>query len=151
MTPTSEFPKLLDIAFAEVQRYTRELVQRHALATYPQWGYDENRAFLTFTNGVDQFVVLAQLVGYWFPDDSKWQWAWDDSTLPERVARSAVAAREWGKVNEIELLTSPTVAADETLSWKLTAYAAKLTGCPGVYRCQSGPRFLYFAFAVPPK
>lgn len=150
MTPTSEFPKLLDLALQDVQSETRTIVDRYALSSYPSWGYDESKAFLTFTNGVDQFTVLAQLVGFWNPDDSTWHWAWDDATLHERVTRSARSAREWGKVNEIELLTTAKIPADETLAWKLTAFAAKLTGCPGVYRCRSGTSFLHFAFAVPP-
>ncbi len=150
MTPTSEFPQLLDLAMAEAQRETREIMEQHALDTYPNWHYDESKAFLTFAKNDDQFVVLAQLVGFWSPTESIWEWSWNDASLPERITRSAIAARGWGQTNEIELLTNPTTTADESLCWKLTAFAAKLTGCPGVYRCQSQSRILYFAFALPP-
>ena len=34
MDPTTEFPKLLDLALAEIQAGTRDLVERHGLAGY---------------------------------------------------------------------------------------------------------------------
>jgi hypothetical protein len=150
MTPTDEFPKLLDLAMAEVQQETQRVMAAYALTHYPQWGYDERNALLTFADGRNQVVADAQLAGFWYPADARWQWGWFDQKLPEAVSRAARAVRGWGEANGVALLTDPAPAADETLAWKLTAFTARLTGLPAVYRCQSGPRFLYLAFAVRP-
>ncbi len=149
MTPTTEFPKLLDLALAEVQQSTRELLAKHSLDQFPQWEHDATNGAIIFrTPGVDEYAVPAQLIGYHHPAQSLWQWAWDDPTVPSDFRRSAVTARNWGATQNIEVLTAPTLFADEPLAWRLTAFAARLTGCPGIYRGESGLRFLYFAFAV---
>jgi hypothetical protein len=151
MTPTDEFPKLLDLAMAEVQQNTRELVDRNSLAAFRQWAFDERTGRLSFQNpGVDEFVVPAQLLGFWNPADSRWQWAWSDSTLPPHAVRASAAARDWGAAHAVTLLTASTSSAEEPLAWKLAAFAARLTGWPAVYRGSSGARFQYLAFAGPP-
>ncbi|QEL15043.1 DUF6882 domain-containing protein [Limnoglobus roseus] len=149
MTPTTEFPKLLDLALAEVQQKTRELITTHGLDKFPQWEHDAaNGAIIFRTPGLDEFVVPAQLIGYHHPAQSLWQWAWDDPAVPANFVRSATAARNWGRAQDIEAVASPTTFADEALAWRLTAFAARLTGWPAIYRGQSESRFLYFAFAV---
>lgn len=150
MTPTTEFPQLLDRALAEVQQSTRELVAAHGFDRFSHWEYADADGVLIFRNpGVDEFLVPAQLVGYHHPAQSLWQWAWDDSRVPVAFARTATAARHWGNAQGVDALTKPATFADEHLAWRLTAFAAKLTGYPGIYRGESGPRFLYLAFAVP--
>lgn len=149
MTPTTEFPKLLDIALAEVLPMTRALVAKHGLDKFAEWHCDDVNGALIFRNpGVDEFAVPYQLIGTHHPAESLWRWAWDDAAVNAHFVRSAEKVRDWGQAQSIELLTAPTTFADETLAWKLTAFAARLTGLPGIYRGQSGPRVLHFAFAV---
>lgn len=149
LTPTTEFPKLLDLAMAEVQQSTHELFTEHGLDQFAEWQCDDVNGALIFRNpGVDQLAVPYQLIGSHHPAESLWRWAWDDYTVNANYTRSAITARNWGLAQGIDLLTAPTTFADATLAWKLTAFAARLTGCPGIYRGQVGNRILHFAFAV---
>ena len=150
MTPTTEFPKLLDLALAEVQVNTRELVQKLQLASYAQWGLDEQNARLVFSNpGANPLAIAMQVIGSYDPKQLVWRWAWSLGTLPTNALRAANATREWGQTQEIELLTTPSASADEADCWKLTAFAARLTGWPAMYRGQTESGFLYLAFAGP--
>lgn len=149
MDPTTEFPKLLDLALAEIQLGTRELVERHGLAGYAGFEIDEPTARLTFVDGPRRLSVPVQFLGYFQADVSKWQWAWSDPSLSEGITKCARAAREWGAANDIALLTKTHRGAVEDGCWKLAAFAAKLTGWPAVYCCPLANRFLFVAFGHP--
>ncbi len=149
MNPTTEFPKLLELAFAEIQAGTRELVERHRLGDYPGFEFDEPNARLVFVDGPKRLAVPAQILGYFFPANSQWQWAWSDTSLAEGITRSAREARAWGEANDIALLTRTHRGAVEDGCWRLAAFAARLTGWPAVYRCPFANRYLYVAFGAP--
>jgi hypothetical protein len=149
MTPTTEFPKLMEIALAEIQSGTRELVERYALANYPGFEIDEPNARLVFVNGPNRLALPAQMLGYHVPDRNEWQWAWSDPSLSVKVTRSARAARSWGEANEIALLARTHRGAVEDGCWRLAAFAARLSGWPALYRCPFANRYLYVAFGAP--
>lgn len=150
MDATTEFPKLLDLAMAEIQTSTRELVERHNLAGYSGFEVDEPAGRLTFVDGGRRLSVPVQFLGYFHADDAEWQWAWSDPSLSESITRAARAAREWGVANDIALLVRTHRGAVEEGCWKLAAFAAKLTGWPAIYRCPLANRFLFVAFGHPP-
>ena len=149
MNPTTEFPKLLDLALAEIQASTGELIARHGLAGYAGFEIDEPDARLTFIDGPRRLGVPVQFLGYFHAGESEWQWAWSDPSLSETVTRAARAAREWGVANDIALLVRTHRGAVEEGCWKLAAFAAKLTGWPAIYRCPLANRFLFVAFGHP--
>ena len=149
MNPTTEFPKLLELAYAEVQAGTRDLVNRYSLGDYPSFEFDEPNARLVFVDGSRRLAVPVQLIGYHFPRESEWQWAWSDPSLSVGITRSARAARAWGEANDIALLTRTHRGAVEDGCWRLSAFAARLTHWPAVYRCPFANRYLYIAFGAP--
>lgn len=149
MNPATEFPKLLDLALAEIQDGTRALAGKYGLAGFAGFEIDERTARLTFVDGARRLGVPIQLLGWHRPDAPAWQWAWSDSTLPANLTRGAAEARGWGEANQIPALTQAEFGADEPACWKLAAFAARLSGWPAVYRCPVGERFLFVAFGDP--
>jgi hypothetical protein len=150
MTPTTEFPKLLELALAEVQANTQQLVQKYQLANYAQWMLDEPNARLVFTSpGMPELALAVQVLGMSEPSKLIWCWGWAIDTLTPQLLRAATITREWGKANEIDILSRPTVDADEPECWKYAAFSTRLSGWAAMYRGQTSNGFLYLAFAEP--
>jgi hypothetical protein len=149
MTPTTEFPQMLERALAEAQAGTRDLVERFSLATFPAYELDLPNARLGFADGDQRFAVPIQVLGRYHADASEWHWAWSDPALPDGITRSAREARAWGRVNDIAQLVNPVVAAVPDGCWRLAAFAARLTGWQALYCVPSGDRSIFLAFGAP--
>jgi hypothetical protein len=91
--------------------------------------------------------MAAQAIGLHDPSTNAWQWSWNDPSFPPHLVQAASHARDWGRHNAIAVLSEPTATIDETTAFKLTAFAARLVGWPGIYRGVGGPQIIYLAFA----
>lgn len=129
-TPTSELPKLLDLAMAEMQASTAELVDQYFLQDAAEYRLDWNAGTLTFGDAV--FDV--QLVGGFDSQVGHWRWSWADPNLPRTVTLAAAHAHAFGKANDITSLTTATIPATENDCWKWAAFAGMLLKWPGIYR-----------------
>jgi hypothetical protein len=130
-TAADELPKLLDLALAEVQAGTRELVERHNLTSAP--GYHLDPAIGSLSFGKDTFD--AQFVGAFDPASKQWRWAWADPAIPKHLLLPANHAKAFGETNGLSELTTATIPADETTAWRWAALAARLADWPGIYAC----------------
>jgi hypothetical protein len=149
MTPTSEFPQLLELALSEIQAGTRELVERYSLANFPAYELDLRNARLGFADGDKRLYVPIQVLGVHHADANEWQWAWDDAAVPDRLTRSAREALAWGRANEIAQLVNPRVPANPDACWRFAAFAARLTGWTALYSVPSLGRTTFLAFGIP--
>lgn len=149
MTPTTEFPQLLERALAEAQAGTRELVERYSLANFPAYELDLPNARLGFADGDKRLYVPIQVLGIHHADANEWQWAWDDAAVPDRLTRSAREALAWGRLNGIPSLLDPRVPANPDDCWRFAAFAARLTGWPALYLVPTLGRTTYLAFGIP--
>jgi hypothetical protein len=112
-TPSSEFPKLLELALAEAKAGTQELVDQYQLAGKHSFRLEPDRGRLGF---------------------GTWRWEWADGSLPREVGLAAAHAKAFGEANEIDVLTSPASPATEADCWRFAAFAARLINWPAIYR-----------------
>ena len=129
-TPTSELPKLLNLAYAEARASTRDLMARYRLNEYADFNLDANAGTLTFGT----MVFDVQFVGAFESHTKQWRWAWAEDFIHSSVNIAAIHAQEFGKANDIESLTTRVSPATEEECWKWTAFAARLAKWPGIYR-----------------
>lgn len=129
-TPSSEFPKLLELALAEAKAGTQELVDQYQLAGKHSFRLEPDRGRLGF--GDVEFEL--QVVGALDSAKGTWRWEWADGSLPKEVGVAAAHAKAFGEANEIDVLTSPASPATEAECWRYTAFAARLINWPAIYR-----------------
>ena len=152
MTPTTavtEFPKLLDLALAEAQEGTRELVSKYQLDQIANVRLNLALGSLIFG---DEASFDVQVVGSFDAASGFWRWAWGDPNVPRSLGLAAAHAKAFGKANEIVALTNSPNVATEADGWRWTAFAARLIEWPAIYRLplDTGPLlFLAFRPTVP--
>lgn len=147
MTAASEFGKLLDLALAEAKTMTDEQMRLHKLDGLAGWSLDEARGRLLFGDPRGRYAIMAaQAIGLYDPAKQQWQWAWADQSFPAHLVQAAQHVRVWGQVNEIPLLTEPMQTIAEADAFRLTAFAARFIGWPGIYRGETKPQSIFLAF-----
>ena len=146
MNPTaaSEFPKLLDLALAEVQAGTKELISKYQLESFDKVRLDLAYGQLIFG---DDLRFDIQVVGSFDAVSGVWRWGWSDPNVSRSIGLAAAHAKGFGKANEIVALTNSLNIATEEDSWRWTAFAARLIDWPAIYRLplDTGP-LLFLAF-----
>ena len=130
-TPSSEFPKLLDLAAAEAQAGTQELIEKFKLHEFNTVSLDLHVGRLNFSPEV-RFDV--QIIGSFDPKSAYWLWAWADRAIPNSLIRAAEHAHGFGKANEIQPLTTDRIKSSDVECWLWTAFATRLVKWPGMYR-----------------
>lgn len=96
------------------------------------WLLDQDAGTLTFGG---MTVCAAQVLGSQSDAAETWLWAWANSSVPEHVARDAVAVRKYGTDHGIEELTRDELPLGGSITGEaLALIASELTHADAYYR-----------------
>jgi hypothetical protein len=143
---SSAFQELLDASVQEL-RVKNDANKAWGLGTFDRWDIDQEVGDLVFSNADGTTVVApAQIIGSFNTSDNSWLWAWDNSSIVDKLKLHALQVKQYGEQNHIEKLTSRKWTGTEEDAWAMAALAAKLCNAQGVYRGNSGRTFVFMTF-----
>jgi len=124
---------------AFVQHSIHELIeiQDQNIAKYDlangRWDSDLDKGVIVFTN--DDRIVTAsiQVIGTLNHEKNTFMWAWDHPSIPERLRKHSLLAKEWGEANELPIFTHRVVTCDKDQAWEFTAITRHLSKADGAY------------------
>ncbi len=132
-------------AIQELAEKNQKLAEEFQLGKWPQFDFDLEQGWLTFSSG-GQPVVRAsvQVVGT-VASGKDWLWAWANDWWSQKVTQDAQETRRFGQKHNISELTRATLQDEdlEALGWELSAVASRITSARGVYRAPTGKGLLF--------
>ena len=91
-----------------------------------QWNLD--RATLVFDAPLHQVIAHVCLVGTSSEQDGSFVWSWANEAIPAHHGRALEAVHDFGRENQLALLTTPVFKADAL--WRWNAWPLR-QGCKG--------------------
>ena len=129
----NEFEEYAHTAVHDAMELNEHCKDQWGLGTWASWDYDLDEATLTFSDpdGRAPLELNIQVVGTTSNETGTWLWGWGNEHLPAVSTDALQAVREFGRKEELHLLTTAKLPDDEFLGWKLTAIAARLLNATG--------------------
>ena len=118
-----------------LQRQQDRLNADFQLGSWQQYKYDQDAGTIVFSSG-GQIGIVADIhiVGSTSKSSGTWLWAWDNSSVLDRVKHCLIEVRTFGEVHGFAKLTTPKWPGDECDGWAMTAIAAFILRAQGAYR-----------------
>lgn len=148
MPEDQEFAQLLEASFTELQMKTAAHQGAWGFGKFDRWDMDMDQGDLIFSNRDGATATCpAQVIGSYDSVNGTWMWAWANGSIPETLTVDSRKVKQYGESHQIDKLTTPEFAADETEAWTLTALAAKLCESQGAYRGPAGRNAVFMTFS----
>lgn len=105
-------------------------------STGRSWYYDDHNATLTFADGSDEHVDVADvtILGSFSARTNTWMWAWDNEEYSPSARQAVAPLRVFGEVRGIAKFETGHWEGDEIDAWEVAQLAADLLGAAAVYR-----------------
>lgn len=110
-----------------------------------QWDLESGRIIFESRTGVVEANLCA--VGFAFPEQNSFQWAWADRTLPAKIVSPLASVREFGEANDLSLLTSPEIPGGIAQGKECVAIAARILDSEGIFIDSSEGTTFFFALS----
>src|SRR5882724_5569336 len=108
------------------------------LGSFSRFDFDQDKGELTFSGGLaGPLSCKVQIIGTYSGAAQTWEWAWNNPYVDDKLKIDSSTVREFGIKHGIQRLTTATWPARENDGWDMTAIAAHVCGCQGVYRMPS--------------
>src|SRR6185503_2120422 len=115
------------------------LHREYRLSTWPRYDLSQVTGKLVFSEeGVPRVSANFQFVGSLSNRSTTWLWAWANESMDPELRQSIEKVRAYGEAENLPLLTTPRLPANESDGWEMTAVAANLLQAQGAYRGGNG-------------
>lgn len=121
----------------------------------PPYRWDLASATLTFDGALGPVLATICLVGTSSESEGSFLWSWANAAVPEQHGQALEAVHEFGRANQLALLTTPRIQGGRPEATECLCIAARLQRAMGTFIDQRGDVTLYFTVlhlrAVPAK
>jgi hypothetical protein len=134
---TSEFEILRKKAYNYLIEQQKIIEDAYGIHKFEDWFYDQESGILTFSNAETKDKILEinyEEVGSISKISETWLWSWANPNIEPKVKTDIELVKNYGKENNLELLTKSKWIADEYDAWEMTAISAYLMKAKGAYR-----------------
>ena len=96
--------------------------------------YPERNRFYLYNKDTNKvfFEARMQIIGTYSNKSNTWRWGWSNRYVPNELEKTALKIMEFGKMNEIEILSKPKIK-DENMGYIFTALGMSLSNGKGYY------------------
>jgi hypothetical protein len=129
-----ERQKFIAHATQQAQRQQDATDAKWSFLKLPRWHFDDNRKTLTFSDDERRVIADVRLVGSYSTKSNSFQWSWALQVDGEPEIDDMSQLPAFGEVRGIKRLTRKRWDCEIGEGWEMTAIAAHLLGCEGVYR-----------------
>ena len=111
------------------------------------WGYEQDTLEFKLLDKNNKTIYAgdAQVIGTYSKPDGTWEWAWNNPNIEKKAAKDSLLAKNYGKKEGLEYLTSGIVDVlrKEDFAAYLAAIGLKLSKADFAYRGDTGPLVVY--------
>jgi hypothetical protein len=130
-----EQQRLFTGATEQLQRVQDAANAKWKFMEHPRWDFDAEQRTLTFSDrGEPRVIADIRLVGSYSTKSDSFQWSWAMYGRDDPMIDGISDLPAFGEVRGIERMTTKHWKCDVVDGWEMTAIAALLLGCEGVYR-----------------
>jgi hypothetical protein len=146
-TPAGDFDELVATSIRELNAKNEVHKAAWGLGTLDRWDLDQDAGTLVFTGDDGTTVTTqAQIIGSFSTNDNSWLWAWDNSSIDDKLKADARKLKAYGEQHGIDKLKTRKWTGTEEDAWVMAALAVKLTGAEGAYRGPAGNAYVFITF-----
>jgi hypothetical protein len=142
-----DFDELVATSILELNAKNEAHKSAWGLGTLDRWDLDQDAGTLVFTgNDGTTVTTQAQIIGSFSTNDNSWLWAWDNSSIDDKLKADSLKLKAYGDQHGIDKLTTRKWTGTEEDAWEMAALAVKLAGAEGAYRGPAGNAYVFITF-----